>query len=208
MVQIPMPRMTEKELAEILTNAEKLINVSFSPEARIQVIRMSQGLPHFTHLIGLNAVRAAAGRRNRQVIGIDVQAAFSDAVAQSDQAVASAYSNAIHSAQPGAKYPQVLLAAAIAAFIDADDYGYFQPSNLVGPMTIILGRQEEISGFNQHLSQFTEAKRGRVLERAGHPRSYRFRFAHPLLPPYVIMRSIRDKIVITEQVNKMLEIEL
>jgi hypothetical protein len=49
-----------------------------------------------------------------------------------------------------------------------------------------------------------ESKRGGVLERAGGPRAYRFRFSHPLLPPYVIMRSIRDGIVTADAVNEMI----
>jgi Cdc6-like AAA superfamily ATPase len=204
LIQIPMPRMNEKELGEILTNAEKALSVSFDDAARTQIVRMSQGLPHFTHLIGLHAVRAAADRFHRQVTAPDAQNAFGDAVSQSDQTVASAYSSATHSAQPGAKYAQVLLAAAIAAFTDSDAFGYFQPSSLVDPMTAILGRPEEIAGFNQHLSQFMEAKRGGVLERAGGPRAYRFRFSHPLLPPYVIMRSIRDGIVSADVVNQLI----
>ncbi len=204
LTQIPMPRMNERELGEILANAEKVIKVSFDDAARMQIVRMSQGLPHFTHLIGLHAVRAAAARHSRTITAEDVQKAFSDAVSQSDQTVASAYSTATHSAQPGAKYSHVLLAAAIAAYINGDSYGYFQPSHLVGPMTEILGRPEEIAGFNQHLSQFAEAKRGSVLNRDGGPRAYRFRFNQPLLPPYVIMRSIRDGIVTTELVNKMM----
>jgi Cdc6-like AAA superfamily ATPase len=204
LIQIPMPRMNEKELEEILANAEKVLNVTFEDAARAQIVRMSQGLPHFTHLIGLHAVRAAAARWSRSVSLDDVKKAFSDAVSQSDQTVANAYSTATHSAQPGAKYTQVLLAAAIAAYTNGDALGYFQPSHLVAPMTTILGRPEEIAGFNQHLSQFAEPKRGSVLHREGGPRAYRFRFAQPLLPPYVIMRSIRDGIVTTEVVNQML----
>jgi Cdc6-like AAA superfamily ATPase len=204
LVQIPMPRMNENELREILKNAEKALSVAFDAEASAQIVRMSQGLPHFTHLIGLNAVRAAADRLDRQIGVQDVKKAFGDAAAQSDQTVASAYSVATHSAQPGAKYTKVLLAAAIAAYTDSDAYGYFQPSSLVGPMTKIMGRQEEIAGFNQHLSQFLEAKRGAVLERDGGPRAYRFRFSQPLLPPYILMRSINDGIVTADAVHEMI----
>ncbi len=204
LIQIPMPRMTEAELDEILKNAEKALTIQFDPVARQQVIRMSQGLPHFTHLIGLHAVRAAADRYSRGITGLDVQKAFGDAVGQADQTVASAYASAIHSAKPGAKYPQVLLAAAIAAYTRSDEFGYFQPSHLVAPMTTIMGREEEIAGFNTHLSQFMETKRGPVLERTGAQRAYRYRFTHPLLPPYVLMRSIRDSIATPETVNKML----
>lgn len=204
LIQIPMPRMDAGELTEILSKAEKSLAVAFDYDAKAKIVRMSQGLPHFTHLVGLNSVRAAAKRFSRQITAEDVKQAFRDAAAQSDQTVASAYSSATHSAQPGAKYAQVILAAAIAAYVNSDAYGYFQPSNLVSPMTLILGRQEEIAGFNQHLTQFTEAKRGGVLERTGGPRAYRFRFAHPLLPPYVVMRSINDGLISADDVHALL----
>lgn len=204
LIQIRMPRMDERELGEILANATKVLNVTFEESARRKIVKMSQGLPHFTHLIGLHAVRSAAARLSSLIQGADVQEAFTEAVAQADQTVASAYTCATHSAQPGAKYPQVILAAAVAAYMSADDFGYFQPAHLVSPMTVIMGRREEIAGFNQHLSQFMEPKRGSVLERSGGPRAYRFRFTYPLMPPYILMRSIRDKIVTTEQVETML----
>ena len=204
LIQIPMPRMTEDELNEILKNAEKVLGIEFDTESRQQIIRLSQGLPHFTHLIGLHAVRQAVERRSRLITESDLQKAFADAVSQADQTVASAYSLATHSAQPGAKYPQVLLAAAIAAYTRSDDFGYFQPSHLVSPMTTIMGRQEEIAGFNTHLSQFTEEKRGPVLERTGGQRAYRYRFIQPLMPPYILMRSIRDGVTTSDAVTQML----
>ena len=204
LIQIPMPRMSEAELTEIIHNAERTLSVTFQPPARAQIVRISQGLPHFTHLLGYHALRAAADRRSREVRLDDVRKACRDAVAQADQTVVSMYSSATKSAQPGAKYAQVLLAAAVAAYVSSDELGYFQPASLVAPMTRILGRSEEIAGFNQHLSQFAEAKRGSVLERAGGPRAYRFRFSQPLLPPYVILRSIRDGIISDGEVNALL----
>ena len=38
-------------------------------------------------------------------------------------------------------------------------------------------------------------KRGQILERVGEERAYRFRFRHPAMQPYVIMRGIRENIV-------------
>ena len=38
-------------------------------------------------------------------------------------------------------------------------------------------------------------KRGKILDRTGEARGYRFRFGNPTMQPYVIMRGIRDRIV-------------
>lgn len=202
--QIHMPRMNEAELGAIIQNAEKSLIVEFDPPASAQIIRMSQGLPHFTHLLGLHAVRSAARARRATVTIEDVHDAFEHAVSETDQTVKAAYNKATQSAQPGARYAQVLLAAAVAAYVSSDSMGWFQPSSLLTPMRTILGPRTDIATYNQHLTHFTESKRASILERTGKERSYRFRFTQPLVPPYVIMRSIGDKIVATDVVDKLL----
>ncbi len=204
LIQIPMPRMSEDELGEIISNAEEALGIAFENSAKEQIVRMSQGLPHFTHLLGFHAVRSAGTRRSGEVNIQDVRNSFGSAVRESDQTVINAYAHAIQSAQPGAKYPQVILAAAIAAYVSSDELGYFQPANLVEPMSAIMERHEDISRFNQHLSQFTEEKRGFALERTGSQRAYRYRFSHPILPTYVLMRSINDGLIPEAVVDRLL----
>ncbi|MEQ1632896.1 MAG: hypothetical protein ABL997_11020, partial [Planctomycetota bacterium] len=53
---------------------------------------------------------------------------------------------------------------------------------------IVGDDSREISTFNQHLTAFAEEEsRGKVLVRLGTERNYRFRFADPMLPPFVLM---------------------
>jgi hypothetical protein len=58
----------------------------------------------------------------------------------------------------------------------------------------ILKRPIEIANFQDTLRDFAE-RRGKILERIGEARNYRFRFASPAMQPYVLMRGIRDGIV-------------
>ena len=53
LIQVLLPRMESKELDEILRNAEKSLQIRFSEESRALIVHISQGLPHYTHLIGL-----------------------------------------------------------------------------------------------------------------------------------------------------------
>lgn len=66
--QIFLRRMTPKELREILTNAEKSLSIKFSEEAANLIVHVSQGLPHYTHLIGLHSARLAAAERYSTVV--------------------------------------------------------------------------------------------------------------------------------------------
>ena len=86
-------------------------------------------------------------------------------------------------------YGMVLLACAIA---QGDEQGYFAAADVRGPMCQITGRKHEIPSFSRHLHDFCEEHRGMVLRRIGAKHSFRFRFANPLLQPYVIMKGIAD----------------
>lgn len=204
LIQVPMPRMTTKELQEILQKSGEALRMKFEDAAMLRIVRLSQGLPHYTHLVGLESVRAACGDRRRLVSGEHANQGFVKAVKSADQSVRVKYGTAIHSAHPDALYREVLLACAIAAYAAKDDQGFFQAVHVVAPLAAILGRDVQISTFNKHLAEFYEdRKRGEVLERVGQQRSYRYRFRDPLLPPYIMMKGIADNTTTPDQMWRL-----
>jgi hypothetical protein len=56
-------------------------------------------------------------------------------------------------------------------------------------------REVEISAFQQHLQKFILEERGKILVRKGRERSYRYRFADPMMQPYIIMKGIEQGLV-------------
>jgi hypothetical protein len=204
-VQVLVPRMNISDLRVILANAEKSLSVNFSSEASSLIVHVSQGLPHYTHLIGLNAVRFAASERfSTDIQRSDVYEALKEAVKQSQQSVTEKHSTAIRSSHKEALYRQVLLACALTAAVSHDALGYFTPGAVVTPLTEVLGKSAAIATFSNHLSEFCQEKRGSVLERDGQPRAYRFRFHDPLLVPYVFMDAVATGLVTDEQLSQML----
>ena len=203
LIQIPLSRMKLADLREIIEKAEKSLGVVFDSVAGERTAMMSQGLPHYTHHIALLAVREACRRFSGVIEPKDVSVAFEQAVKQADQTIAKGYTDATHSAQPDALYTQVLLACALTAARDADSGGYFQPASVVEPLTLTLKRARpvEISTFNKHLSDLCEEKRGSVLERIGHVRSFRYRFRDPLMVPYVLMQGVAARTVTADELE-------
>jgi hypothetical protein len=196
LVQIHLPRMEEKELQEILLKAEKALSIKFSEDAARLIIHISQGLPHYTHLIGLHAVRMAASKSfSRFIERNNVFDALKEAVKQAEQPVAEAHSKAIHSSHREALYRHVLVACAISAAQCRDSLGYFTPGSIMSPLEAILGRRAEIGTFTNHLSEFSQEKRGNILERDGQARAYRFRFTDPLMVPFVFMDAVAKGLV-------------
>jgi hypothetical protein len=192
-VQIQLPRMNERELREILENASKVLKINFDNDSSSLIVRMSQGLPHYTHLIGLHSAREAIKRLSRLVEVRDVHTSFTKAIRETVQAIQQKYLKAVHSAHKDALYDKVILACAVASSSAKDALGYFHPTDVIRPLAEILGRSNvTISTFQKHINEFCEASRGPVLEREGVPRAYKYRFHDPLLPPYVFMTAVAD----------------
>lgn len=202
---VHLPRMSFKDLQEILNKAEAYLKVRFSPDALNLIVHLSQGLPHYTHLIGLYAVRHVVSELLTVEISKEaVYAALEKAVRHAQQTVTSLHSNAIHSAHKDALHRQVLLACAFAAAASTDPLGYFSPGAVLEPLRSILSRTVEIATFNSHLREFCQARRANILERVGQPRTYRYRFSDPLLVPFVFMDGLSNQLITDEAVVKFL----
>lgn len=205
MAQVRLERMKPDELEQILKNAEKALQIAFEQDAAKLIVRVSQGLPHYTHLIGLNSVRSAAQRLSLSLVERDdVFEACRRAVKQAEQTVTESHSTAIHSSQRSALYRHVLLACALAAARSGDSLGYFNPSAVVVPLQRILQKPVTISTFNNHLREFCEEKRGSVLERDGQPWGFRYRFRNPLLVPYIFMDGVDAGVASGQELVTML----
>jgi hypothetical protein len=204
LVQVLLPRMRPEELREILTKAEESLTIKFSDEAASLIVNLSQGLPHYTHLLGLHSVRISAARQTNHVERDAVFDALKEAVRQAQQTVTEKHTKATRSAHRDALYKHVLLACALAATHSRDALGYFNPGSVAGPLSNILNRPVPIAAFSHHLSEFCSVKRAEVLERTGQQRNYRFRFRDPLLVPYVLMDAMNTELISRTELADML----
>lgn len=191
LVQIRMPRMSKPELFEIIDKGLQKASMSITDDARQKIAVLSQGLPHYTHLLAQSAAQRAAITDRSQVESSDVRAAIDAALSKAQQSIISAYHRATSSPRENL-YPQVLLACAMA---QPDSLGYFSSTDVRQPLRDIMKRSYEVSAFAQHLNAFCDPSRGPVLQRTGAARRYRFRFINPLLQPYVLMNGIKKGLI-------------
>lgn len=165
--------------------------MTMTSDALDLLILLSQGLPHFVHLLGQESTVAALNDGRKKVTLADAKAGIQSALSKTQQSVLDAYQMATVGQRKGTLFRQVLLACAIA---EVDEQGYFVSAAVREPLSKIMGRHYDIPGFSQHLDKFSsDPTRGPVLEKAGTSRRFRFRFANPLLQPYVIMRGLADE---------------
>lgn len=203
LAQIHMPRMSLKELGEIVRRVEaEDIAMSIEEEAVEQITRLCQGLPHYTHLLTQQAALAALYRLDRNITIADVREAMRVAIKKSQESVKNGYQRATFSPRT-TLYGEVLLACAL---LHGDDWGYFTAGDVRDPLSAIMGKRYEIPAFAAHLKDLSEVggKRGPVLQRVGETRRFRYRFINPLMQPYVLMRGIDDHTVDPEIVQRFL----
>ena len=115
LVQVRMPRMARDELAEVARGGIEAAQMTIEAPAVDRVTALSQGLPHFTHLLTQLAAQAALAERHADVGTPEVEFAVERAVQRAQQSVTEAYLRA-EVAGPA------LLAAALA---EDDEFGYF-----------------------------------------------------------------------------------
>jgi Cdc6-like AAA superfamily ATPase len=192
LVQIQMPRMSRAELEEIVNKGLGRLNMTIDPGALKRVTALSQGLPHYTHLLGLHATRAAIDGGSEAITLGHVKAAIGTALMQAQQTIRSAHHKATMSQRKDNLYAKVLLACALAS---TDDLAYFAASDVRDPLSRIMKKRYEIPSFARHLNYFCDASRGAVFQRTGVKHRYRFRFVNPLLQPFVIMQGIDDGLI-------------
>ena len=198
LVQVRVPRMSPDELNEIITVGLNELGIDIEDRARTRIVHLSQGLPHYTHLLSLDAVRKALARESTTIQDSDVDASIEDAIERAQQSIKDDYHKATMSPRQDSLYPQVLTACALA---ETDELGFFAAKDVRGPMSTIMQRNYEIPAFSRHLNHFCDSRRGPVLERTGSSHRYRFRFIDPLLQPYVIMKGVSAGFISDKTLN-------
>ncbi len=200
LLQVRMPRMDNDELTLVIQNGVPELVMDIEQAALESVVSISQGLPHYTHQVGLYAARHAVGDERLTITADDVSAGISASVKNAQESIAEAHHTATVSSRSDSLYRQVALACALAK---ADDRGFFTTGRVREPMGLIMGKVYEIPAFAKHISQFCESKRGELLERRGSTRSYQYRFRNPLLQPYIIMHGLSNGLINQSQLTEL-----
>lgn len=192
LAQIRVPRMSRDELNEIVTKGLEEVGMAIEPEAKGRLVTLSQGLPHYTHLVALYASRNASNEERLRVEKHDIAAGVREAVKNAQESIVATHHRSTMSARGESLYRQVALACALAK---TDERGYFTAAAVRVPMSAIMNKDYDIPAFARHMNEFCEPTRGPILQRIGSPRNYRFRFINPLLQPFIIMDGLSKGLI-------------
>jgi hypothetical protein len=204
LTQIRLNRMSDHELNGVIDKRLARTPVKISGDARWTIVTLSRGLPYFTQMLGkYSSINAVRGKR--LVVSVDdVDKAMSQFIEDAEQKLDEAYRNATESNQKDALFREVLLACALSK---SDPSGFFTPTDVIDPLTAIVGSKKRHAHFQRHLTEFLTDNRGKVLVRRGTERQYRYRFTDPMMQPYVIIRGIQDRLIDPASRKRLLERE-
>ncbi|MCK4607644.1 MAG: AAA family ATPase [candidate division Zixibacteria bacterium] len=200
LIQVRIPRMTVDELNGILDKGLKELSMEIDDDARERIVILSQGLPHYTHLLGREAVRVCLRSEQIRVTLPNVNKAIEQAVKDAQQTVTSDYQKATSSSHKGHLYKEVLLACAL---VKGDDLGYFSLAEIRTPLSRIKGKPFEIGQYAQHLANFCTEGRANVLSKIGDKYRHQYRFNNPILRQYVIIRGFMDELLTEDMIDLM-----
>jgi Cdc6-like AAA superfamily ATPase len=190
LVQIKMPRMSKQEIFDVIQNGLKRLEMTIDADALERIYVLSQGLPHYAHLLGLHSCRVALDKHDSNITDLVLEAAISKAIDGAQQSVRSAWHAATISARKDNLFADVLLSCALAK---VDDLSSFAAQDVRFPMQLITGKPYDIPTFAQHLNEFSDQKRGNILLKLGATRRFRYRFSNPLMQPFVILKGFADE---------------
>jgi len=192
LVQVQMPRMSKNELSEIIDRGLAEIKLDIENEVKIRIAKLSQGLPHYTHLLALHAGQNAIDSNRKIITNDDFRPAIERAVQKAQQTIKNIYYRAISSSRKDTLYAQVLLACALA---DKNELGYFSAVDIREILSRIMKRPYDIPAYSRHLNEFCKEERGPILRKMGTRRRFKFRFLNPMMQPFVLMSAYTQGLI-------------
>ncbi|MBU6463892.1 MAG: AAA family ATPase [Bradyrhizobium sp.] len=190
-IQIPLNRMSDNELKEIIQKRANRTVMTFSGDATWTIIALSRGLPYFTQTLSKFAALHAIDNQRIEVTNEDVEASMARFIEGSEKSFKEAYRDAIRSNQDN-NFEHSLLACALAK---PDEEGFFTANDVVDPYSAIMKEKKRIAHFEKHLRRFSSDDGGNILIKRGGDRKQTFRFKDPMMQPYVIIRGIQNKLI-------------
>lgn len=203
LVQVPLSRMSEEELREIIHQRVSQTPMKFSNDALLTIVILSRGLPYFTQILSKLAALNAIDHRRLAVGNTDVDAAMSRFINDTEVSFRDAYRAATRTNQKS-NLQESLLACALAR---CDDEGFFKATDVVEPFSAIMKDKKRIAHFEKHLRRFSSDEGGNVLIKRGGERQQTFRFSDPMMQPYVIIRGIQTGMIDDTARNLLLQKE-
>lgn len=191
LIQVHLPRMSQAEIDRIIDDGLAVVGMTIEQNAKRRIYKLSQGLPHYAHLLGMHSALTASAHDRLHITLDDAHEALRKTLKNAPQSIALEYERAALSGGE-TLHGKVLLACALAK---TDEHGYFTGSDVQTLLSTLTKRDYMVSVFSQHLNAFCEHHHGLVLHRTSVARGNKYKFRNALMQPYVIMKALESRLI-------------
>jgi len=192
LIQVHLPRMSQAEIDRIIDDGLAAVGMTIEQNAKRRIYKLSQGLPHYAHLLGMHSAQTATAHDRLHITIDDTHEALRKALKNAQQSIALDYERATMMSAGETLHGKVLLACALAK---TDEHGYFTASDVQITLSMLTKKDYLVSVFSQHLHALCENQHGLVLHRTSVARGYRYKFRNAIMQPYVIMKALETKLI-------------
>lgn len=172
-----LERMSDSELRKIVNEGGIRAGLSFTPKVVSNIVRLSAGYPHFTHLMALKCAEEAVADERRDIRDIHLREALQLAVKDAEGSLKRDYEAATRSAN-SSTYKHIVQAAASA---EGEE---FTASSLRSEIEKITGQQVSQGSLANFLKRLVSDNGPSILRRAA---KGVYKFSDPRMASYVRM---------------------
>lgn len=200
LLQVPMHRMTNEEISEVITSRTKRLRMRIASDAVWRITYFSAGLPFYAHSLGKYSALTAIEGQTTNIVEDTVLHSIEDCMADVNYTIAESYTRATEKIyRKGNIFAPVLAACALT---ETNDLGQFTAADIETPLSEIMGTPMKVPSFSFHLNEMCGPERGNVLKKTGSRRTFQYHFAEAAMQPYIIMKSLRDGVIRKEVFEK------
>jgi hypothetical protein len=165
LLQVPMLRMTNEEISEVITSRMKRLRMRISSDAVWRIAYFSAGLPFYAHSLGKYSALTAIGRQTMNIDEEIVISSIDNCMEDVNYTIAESYTRATEKIyRKGNIFASVLAACALT---ETNDLGQFTAAAVEAPLSEIMGKPYEVTAFSFHLNEMSGPARGNVLKKTG-----------------------------------------
>lgn len=185
--EVQLSRMSDDDLKKIILNGFKKVNLVVEEDVVEEVVDISAGYPHFTHLICLKCAEKALISGNRHITQSILSIALEEAVKDSEGALKRMYESTLRALNKPLEYKILLLAAAYCKVPE------FRSSELRMTLSEKFTVDIDSQSLSRRLTHLTKGDEITILYK---PARGCFQFTDPRMPSFLKMAASQIKLEI------------
>lgn len=178
--EIKLERVSNIDIRKIIDDGETKLSISFDDNIKEKIMKISNGFPYFTHLLGLRCAEVALTQKKATVSDDVFKEALELAVKSSEGSLIRDYELATKSAR-NSNYNKILLAA---AKIKSSSFTTKEWIEKIEDETGISYSNQSMSNF---IGRLMTPEKGGIIEKVSHGV---YRIKDPRMASFIIMNDV------------------